>query len=198
MKEKNWECRQKKKKKNSSLDLACRNNNIQRRCSLDLVSPNNDTNRVDANKRKVCYKKKTHPHLTPSEQQLYKSIYFWTEYVKKQNYITKKKKFLCLTWSVRTIICMQIRTRNSEETFFSWPIQRRHEAEEEIFSHTKSLLTWLGPSKQPTDAGDSDPREHQPTNSQSWAKRPRFSLQLSLKIDSQISNLWRKCLRFSL
>ena len=122
-------------------------------------------------------------------------------HVKKQNYITKKKTLLCLTWSVRTMICMQILKRDPEKTFFSWPKQRRHEAEEEIFSH-KNLLTWLGPSKQPTDAGDSDPREHQPTNSQSWAKRPRFSVRktliCSLKKDSQISNPWRKCLRFFL
>ena len=46
----------KRRTKPFSLDLAWWNNNIQRRCSLDLVSPNNDTNRVDANKRKVCYK----------------------------------------------------------------------------------------------------------------------------------------------
>ena len=96
-------------------------------------------------------------------------------HIPKQSMLRNKTiSFLCLTWSARTIICMQILTRDSEDTFFSWPIQRRHEAEEEIF-FTKSLLTWLGPSKQPTDAGDSDPREHQPTNSQSWAKRPRFS-----------------------
>ena len=85
--------------------------------------------------------------------------------------------------------------------FFLGPFKGDMKQKKKFFL-TKSLLTWLGPSKQPTDAGDSDPREHQPTNSQSWAKRPRFSVRktliCSLKKDSQISNPWRKCLRFFL
>ena len=63
----------------------------------------------------------------------------------------KKKTFL-----------MQILTRDSEDTFFSWPIQRTHEAEEEYFSHKKPPhLTWsvqttnwcwgLGPARAPAD-----------------------------------------------
>ena len=147
----------KRRTKPFSLDLAWWNNNIQRRCSLDLVSPNNDTNRVNANKRKVCYKKRNPSSLDP----------VWTTiaqiHVKKQNYITKKKTFLCLTWSVRTMICMQILKRDPEETFF-FLAQTEETWRRRIifFSHKKPPhLTWsvqttnwcwgLGPARAPAD-----------------------------------------------
>ena len=143
----------KKKKKPSSLDLVFRKNNIQNRCSLDLVSPNNDTNGVDANKRKVYYKKKRKPILTwPRPNNNCTNPYTFEQNMLRNKTISHKKK----------TFLMQILTRDSEDTFFSWPIQRTHEAEEEYFSHKKPPhLTWsvqttnwcwgLGPARAPAD-----------------------------------------------
>ena len=129
----------KKKKKPSSLDLVFRNNNIQSRCSLDLVSPNNDTNGVDANKRKVYYTKKENPSSLDPVRTTIVQIH-----IPKQNMLRNKTiSFLCLTWSARTIICMQILTRDSEDTFFSCPFRGHMKQKKNIFSHKKPPhLTW--------------------------------------------------------
>ena len=155
----------KRRTKPFSLDLAWWNNNIQRRCSLDLVSPNNDTNRVDANKKKVCYKKK--------------KTFLLLDLVRPNNnmYANPNKEFRGDIFFLA----------HSKETW-----SRRI-----IFFLTKaSSLDLVRPSNQLMLGTRTRESISRPIL-RAEQKGPDF-LKCSLKKDSQISNLWRKCLRFFL
>ena len=187
----------KRRTKPFSLDLAWWNNNIQRRCSLDLVSPNNDTNRVDANKRKVCYKKRN-PILTwPRPNNNCTNPYTWTEYVKKQNYITKKEN-LPLFDLVRPNNDMYANP-NKElrgDIFFLAHSKETWSRRRNFFSQKASSLDLVRPNNQLMLGTRTRESISRPIL-RAEQKGPDF-LKCSLKKDSQISNLWRKCLRFFL